>query len=127
MAERDMFREVVGHHGYQAAIDILLESEDRSTRGYTMARAALALTQHQNDTGVQIGDAVDELLAADDDGLLRPPLSDELKSRLTTYQELEEGRHESSKPSHHGLGALLLSQAVTHGHSQQVAGVTRVS
>jgi hypothetical protein len=112
MAESGItFREALKGGAYKQAVDILLQSEDRSTRGYTMARAALGFSTESNCWGIEIKEAMTELLEAHNAGYLQPPLSDELVARLGTFVE---AKQVGNWAPFQGVGSLLLAQVETH-------------
>lgn len=108
----ERFAAAVEDYAYPGAIRIALKETDPSRRGYVMAHAAMSFTR-DIDAGIQMGEAIEELLEADTTGVLQPPLPETLKANLATFKEKEINR--GLPTPHLGLGAVLLAQVVEHG------------
>lgn len=111
MTSEGTFAELLSSGEYGKAKSLLIEEEDRSTRGYTMARVALAFSNNTNGWGVEIEDAMQELVDANSDGVLQPPLSDELAANIESYLVTPKV---DNWAVYQGVAAVLLAQTITH-------------
>ena len=111
MKPQQTFAELLQDGRYQEAKLLLIEQEDRSSRGYTMARVALGYSNTTNGWGVHIEDAMRELLDANSDGVLQPPLSTELAANIDSYLSTPQTVNWAL---YQGAAAVLLAQVITH-------------